>query len=289
MKNGKMDKPHLSKSQIEQYAQCPYKHYWGYKIDGGYRLKDKYKSQALALGSYWDTWMDVVYSGETPEKLKEMELNWEKLDEVTQIRTEVLKEWFIENVDVHPMECQKEVRIPLNDNYDVLGYMDRYTFYEGDPVFIETKMTSRPETYLDINNIEMQMGLYFLSDERLEKAKLEVVYNNTRMKPKKNESIDEFKKRFRREVFSQPEKYFKGWNPRTKKFGIYVYKKELNLDMVVEQVYDVLNAIEKGIIWRNFNNCINQFGKCEFFEVCRNGVDVREDKTLEKKNKEEEK
>lgn len=76
---------------------------------------------------------------------------------------------------------------------------------------------------------------------------------------------------------------------KTKKFSV---KTDLIVDeiptymlnLVLENVDLVKRAIDTGIFPRNFNNCINRYGKkCDYFDLCRNN----DDKDLVKLNKTE--
>jgi len=286
----KTDKKHISISQIGTYTKCP--KMWWYKYIAGYESKTAFTSQPLLMGKYWGMFIECSYTewneGNKSDRLeieKEMADTWESISDQNKCKLNALMEAWDLKIKPLKMECEKKVLIPLNDEYDILGYMDRYKVMKsGEKVFVETKLTSVPDKYLALDIVETQLGVYFCSDEDIKRCKLEII-RTPQQRLKKDENYEDYTARILSEICQDVGKFFIGYNKKQRVCGKVVHKSEINIDRVKEDVYDVLNGLDKKIFFRNTDNCISNFGFCDYYTVCRQGVKLEEDLSLRKRNK----
>ena len=298
----------LSHSSVEAFTSCHYYYYLTRII--GVSVKNEFLGNALKAGKLWDT-IKQVHLGEsisikkviedyqidpmTVAKVRGLYHAYKELgievDEGGELQAKVDlklnvklgKNDFMPTVNIGKEAINlwaiRETQKEQDEHYwefplQVTGFYDRkYPTY-----FCEDKLSSRPENYLDIFQIQSQNGTYFLADPNLEYCIMEVVqFPQLRESKKKETTPEEMYKRVFDDVLSRPSKYFIGWNKETRRYGKKYYRNEFNLEMVrkrYEQIaVDMMSARWTGNFYPDWKRCSNKFPgiPCEMKAICQTG------------------
>ena len=112
--------------------------------------------------------------------------------------------------------------------------------------------------------MQIGMGLALVHGKRIIDEDIYNIIRKTGLKQKTNESIPKFVKRIVEDIKDRPEFYFIRLEVITSKQEIMEFRKEL------------LGLLSDFIAWRNGkaphyknpNNCITKYGRCEYIGVC---------------------
>ena len=279
----------LSNHSVGNFLTCHFLYYL--TAIRGIEKKNPMKSNALKLGALWDAVLGKYYNG---------------IDRSTGQAYDI--PGLIDTYEIPPMEVAKikglyrayrDLEINIDQGYElqasinksisfdkcwredvpvemvVAGFYDRkYPEY-----FVENKLSSKPDYYLDPWWIQSQIGTYFLADESLNHCIMEVV-RVPQLKEKVNKERDTpeaFAERIYQDVLSRPSYYFIGWDNKTHRYGKKYYRSEFNLEElkmrylhIFREIYDA--RIMNGF-YRNDRVCNNILPgiQCEMLEICRHG------------------
>lgn len=159
----------------------------------------------------------------------------------------------------------------------ITGFYDRkYGNY-----FVENKLSSRPEFYLDPYFMASQCGTYFLGDPNLEYVIMEVVLFPQQKKLKgtqkrTEETPNEMYERIYGEILSRPSKYFLGFDKEKKRYGKKYHRSEFDLEAIKQRyqqiVLEILSCQWSGNFYKNEKVCNNILPgiSCSLINICRN-------------------
>jgi len=156
----------------------------------------------------------------------------------------------------------------------VRGFLDR----KYDNYFAENKLSSRPDSYLDVFFIQSQVATYFLADPALEYCVMEVV-RTPMLKITKAEELNEdfkgYENRIYADIVSRPAHYFIGWDKDKRTYGKRFYRSEFNLDEVLHRYKRIFIEIHESLWceswYRNDRACkgIMPGISCDYIGACR--------------------
>lgn len=258
--------PLISHSAANDFAQCKMKYYLS-KVRG-IKLKPQYKSDALKMGSIWDSFLTG-----TPAELT-MQLESNQLADVSRAKVYALMRAAVELIDL--------------DYYGPSRYERQATefYHNGDCVikcimdlkapdhFAEIKLSSKPTNYLRIERITHQVGAYFLAHPAAEYCDMLVTQTPAQRYNESKESIEEYEQRVFSEIMADPAKYFCDYtNGLT--YGRRFYRKEFNLDLV-RKLYanlarDLHLTVKHNLWYTNDYACHNESGACDYYNIKNTG------------------
>lgn len=268
-----MSKTHLSISQLKTFTACPLKWYYGY-IE---RLKKKteYKSQALLMGTWWDTFTNMKYTGENEADIEVMTLcaenmkleNLAKCYALANIADKYIS-W--ENM---PQNVQVELESPLESvRFDKLYGIADGVSPDG-TVGYERKLTSRAENYLTIENVELQIGSYLYISGA--KEWVMQVTQTPALKLGKSESISEYQARCEAEIESNLSKYFAGYNYMSQTYGKTYFRSDFDFGKIMGEIQIIAKVIDfmekNSLYYANTEGC-DRWSGCDYFNICRLGI-----------------
>lgn len=281
------DKPlPLSHSSIQDFMTCPRLFY--YKQVRGIQVKNAHMGMPLKLGKLWDTVLQwylgdktvniqgVVDDYDIPEhgveSIKALYKAYRDLgievEEGGRLQAEV--RLYIENFGKGVWTWERVNNTPAR--LLVRGYYDRK--YDG--YFVENKLSSRPDNYLDIYLIQSQCATYFLADPNLEYCIMEVARTPALNITKREEDdIAAFGERVYNDVMSRPAYYFLGYNKDTHTYGKKFFRNEFDLKDVEGRYRRIFINIRDALIYdsfyRNDRSCKNTFPgqSCDYLGICR--------------------
>ncbi len=271
----------LSFSTVGDFTTCHRLYYL--KAIRGIKVRNSQMSNALKMGRLWDSGLQKLLG-------KEVDLN------------SIVDDYEINNREIAKVKAlyraYKALEIKAEPGYDlqakfnnvfdcyesegfmqkvwVKGFYDRkYPNY-----FVENKLSSRPDNYLDLFFITSQVGTYFLADPSMEYCVMEVVRTPDLKSTGsyKNEDDDAYGERCYQDIISRPSYYFIGYNKTSGTYGKKFYRSEFDLEeirsmyrMVSVEIHDacgfdgfyknvkVCNSVLPGIV-------------CDFQGVCQHNV-----------------
>jgi hypothetical protein len=232
---GSMPVP-LSYSSVGNWMTCPMMYYL--KDIRGITIRPAATSKAIKMGKLWDM---------AKQKLLGTDIDINK----------VVEEYEIDNVEIAKVRA-------LNRAYKTLGIMTEPGFtlqaefgneivaegvYKEYPVpvmikgfydrkyekyFVEDKLSSRPENYLDVFFIQSQVGAYFLADPGLEYCIMEIARTpDLKFTGRfKEESPEDHEERTYQDIISRPSFYFLGYDKDKHTYGKKYYRNEFDLDSI---------------------------------------------------------
>jgi hypothetical protein len=176
---------------------------------------------------------------------------------------------FFYNLDLH--EDNKDA-----DKLVVNGKYDR-KYADG---FVETKLSGRPDFYLDIFFLQSQVGTYFAVDKSLEYCTMEISRTpDLRSTGQyKEESDDNYEERCYQDIISRPSYYFIGYDKNKHTYGKKYYRSEFDLDEVMDRFKHCAREIKEAAVcdgWYKNDRVCNQILpgiQCDMLSVCRHNT-----------------
>ena len=273
------EKPYISQSELKDWLRC--KRLWYWKHLKRVRLKPEHCSRAIKMGCLIDTVMEIKHKSTNRSAFDDtIETYQIEPFEIAKVRaiSKAYKDFIVPRLGC---ACQHETLLPVYVNskigeFNIKGIYDRlYTDH-----FVETKFTSKPEMYLDVFNIQTQVGTYFLLNEDLEYVIMEVILQPSLQPKKANKSnpVDEtpeaYKERCYSDIISRPSHYFKGFDRKTQSFGKKFYRTEFDLKAikdryvaVIQEIYQDKQTMES--CYQSDGHCFMYNSWCEFLLVCK--------------------
>jgi len=225
----------LSQSTVGDFVICPYLYYL--KNIRGIVVKDSQMSAAVKMGKLWDSVLQADM-GDSTISLKQIIDDYE-IPDINIAKVKALFRAYkalgitIETGGVLQAEFDNTIEIPgIYSDYSVAvkikGFFDR----KYDKYFVENKLSSRPDNYLDPFFIQSQVGAYFLSDDKLEYCIMEVarVPDLKSIGKFKDEAPEEHEERCYQDIISRPAFYFLGWDKDSRMYGKKYRRGEFDID-----------------------------------------------------------
>lgn len=256
--------PPMSMSAMKSFLQCPYKYYLHY-IRGISKKNTKLPSP-LKVGSIWDTFMEMQAGGDTPTFAEMVEKYHPTELEIAKIRG-LVKAFKSLNIKICKGETQKQLIIPTSAVNNVNGFMD-ICYPDG---FAEVKLSGRPDFYLEPENISLQLGTYFLSDNKLEYCDM-LITKYPQLRLGKNENYDNYENRVYGTIIGSPSEYFLGFKRDTRTYGRRFFRSEFNLDNIrnsFNQTFRLVRFCQKNGEWLANKLSCHVPAPCEYLDHCR--------------------
>jgi len=143
--------------------------------------------------------------------------------------------------------------------------------------FVENKLSSRPESYLDIFFMSSQIGTYFMADEKLEWCIMEVV-RSPELRVGKNEDAGMFETRIYDDIMARPGRYFIGYDRKTNTYGKKYYRNEFDLVGIKSRYLHIAREIHHCQMfdgwYKNDRACNNMLPgiPCPMLGICRYNI-----------------
>ncbi|MCR4334339.1 MAG: hypothetical protein NUV47_01240 [Patescibacteria group bacterium] len=183
-------------------------------------------------------------------------------------------------------ESQKEFMIRQDGLPQIHGFIDFH--HVSDRFFLKLKTAKKIDDYKQDKfkfQIEDQCGMYFLSNPAYEFCVIlpikipELEYNENK------ETIEQYYNRCLTDITNRPRHYFVNYNYETKKFGIKLYRQEINENELIKLCKWTAQSIQrcaKENYWpMRKGSCFSPI-KCDFYEACSIGISEDRYKKREK-------
>ena len=271
MRSGKL--PMVSHSTISDLMHCPMKVYYTQIL--GVRAKDEGLPTAVKMGKCVDRFLDLRAQG-WPDYSLQAEIDIMAgnlgLDDVSRAKARATMAAFIKiGLTLEPgAQTQPEITTTLR-NGKLVAHLDR--LYPNH--IVESKFTSRPDTYLDLFNISHQVGTYFLSSPSAEYCIMEVI-QVPQQKLTQKETIEQYEQRIYSDIMLRPGHYFKGYEAAAKRFGRKFWRTEFNLADIKLQYENQLDELYWRCMTNNWSELASRIlcdlpTPCWFKPICRTG------------------
>lgn len=188
---------------------------------------------------------------------------------------------------------QKEFTIQQDGLPQIHGFIDFH--HISDRFFLELEITKKIDDYKQDKfkfKIEDQYGMYFLSNPAYEFCVIlpikvpELEYN------KNKETIQQYYDRCLTDITNRPRHYFVNYNYETKRFGVKLYRQEINENELIKlckwTVQSIQRCAKKDYWPMRKGSCFSPI-KCDFYEACSIGISEDRYKKREKKEDKNEK
>lgn len=273
--------PRLSHSGANVWMKC--RRAWMLDYVEGITRRPEFLGVPLKIGSVWDRVMQRAFGlGEwdvsTGLDIIDDLYHFYQLDPKDRAKLRALTR-ALGMLEFRPEKCITDV---WTEQYDeklelhVSGKLDAKPLREGAKYFYEFKLTTRPDWYEDLKNIESQIASYFLFDPSLEFC----VMVNTRVPAlqqrgiKTDEEPDEYEERCFSDICRRPSFYFYHWDGQKKRWGSPFYAREFDMEDVRKRYQhiarEIKDAIRHDALYANPAACLNP-GPCNFIDVCKTG------------------
>lgn len=278
----------LSHSMVQNFLTC---HHLCYLSSlRGIVVRDNMKSPALKMGALWDAVMGKLMGGldketgkpyDIPGIIKKFEIGPREVAKVRALfRAYKMLEiqWNKNGV----VQKKIEIILPFGKVWGdgspveiiISGYFDRW--YES--MFVEMKLTGRPDLYEDVYFIQSQVGTYFLADPNLESVVMEITRTPDLKSTKSHEgeSDEEFEERIYQDILKRPSHYFIGYDNSKHRYGRRYYRKEFNLEEIKSRYIHIFREYWEARHFDGWYKNDKACGAvlpgipCEMIPLCRN-------------------
>lgn len=250
MRAGKL--PMVSHTTVSDLMHCPMAVYYTQVL--GVRARDEHLPTAVKMGKCIDKFLDEYSQIDSHNIAKfgiiksigNMAQSLGLYDDAIARIVAIMRAFLAIGIVIEPgAKTQPEIVTTLR-NGKLAAHLDR--LYPNH--MVESKFTSRPDTYLDVFNISHQVGTYFLSAPEAQYCIMEVI-QVPQQKLGKNETPEQFEQRIYSDIMLRPGSYFKGYQADTKRFGSKKFwRSEFNLADLKLQYENQLDEL----YWRTLNN-----------------------------------
>lgn len=229
----------LSASTVSDFITCPWLYYL--KNIRGVSIKNAQTSKPIKIGKLVDVALQNLITPKSVNVNKVID-DYEIGDfEIGKVRA-IIRAYKTLGIRFEPganLQAKFDMELEIQGLHKdggaggaikIKGFYDRkYANY-----FVEGKVSSRPENYLDIFFIQSQVGAYFLADPSLEYCIMEVIRTpDLRSIGKfKEESPEEHEERTYQDIISRPSFYFIGLDKASGTFGKKFYRNEFDLEEI---------------------------------------------------------
>jgi hypothetical protein len=248
----KAPKKYLSVSRIKLWEECPRK--WAFRY--AYHLDPPDGRPLWAyVGSAFATARAKIDAGQEWEIPDDVE------DEVERIKLGAVMKGYMQ---LPKMVDKSEVRVETLLDGDrglwLLGYLDGIT--ENETTIYEWKFTAMPANW-NILTVHMQGAAYLHAVPKAEMLILALAKKPSRFKPRKGESIEEFKERLESEVLKDHKKWFSFKTFKREEFDVAG-----TIDQMLTHYQDSQDALVTHTFYPNYGACDN-FSGCEWKAYCK--------------------
>ncbi len=233
----------------------------------------------LKMGALWDLYQQYVYQEMDFQLINEL-INEYEIDEFDVAKVSALFKSHKKFIDPdYSCDCQVELQKQIAEDCTVKGIIDR--LYD-DNFFVESKLSSRPMSYLNVWGVTPQVGTYFLLDSNLEYVIMEVA-QTPKLKVKKNENAEEFENRVFKDICTRPSHYFIGLDRDKGAFGKVFLRDDFNIERLKERYKIIVTEIkfleELGAdsFYQQETGCFAYGTACDFLPICENDDYISED------------
>lgn len=290
------NEPIISYPAMRSFLKCEKLYYHAF-VSGDELIE---KSDALNISSYVDSVLsqkEVDTTGGKNNILKELEEGLDQLltkqkDNVWLSKAKAIVEGMnilgitkhIINQDFEP---KKEFLIQRDGLPQIHGFIDFH--HISNRFFLELKTTKKIDDYKQDKfkfKIEDQCGMYFLSNPAYEFCVIlpikipELEYNESK------ETTEQYYNRCLTDITNRPRHYFVNYNYETKKFGIKLYRQEIDENELIKLCKWTAKSIQrcaKENYWpMRKGSCFSPV-KCDFYEACSVGISEDRYKKRDKK------
>lgn len=277
--------PRLSYSSIENWKTC--KRLYMLNNIYGLRLRPKFLSPSLLNGSIMDkvmekAWADGYYDLESSLFIINSHIYTKVISEYDKAKLRALAV-ALDSMGFKPLrsECQKETLFHIVGGHTVMAKMDAVP---DKSFFVEFKYTGYPDRYLEVYNIEDQVGMYFASDPALQFVVMAPIRNpELKIKTTKKKGSDggeeidpdTYYQKTLDDILSRPSHYFPGWNGTKGRWGKIFYRSEFDLIAIEETAQvvaeEITEAAKKGekYFYKKRSSCFQYGRECDYFSICK--------------------
>lgn len=272
----------LSHTGLQTFLTCHHLYYL--KYIRGIETKKGMLSKPLKLGILWDTCLQFLL-GKTDvgmnDIVDEYEIENREIAKVKALYRAVkaldikfdmdcqLQPSFFYNVDLYTDNKDAD-KLTVNGKYD-RKYMDG---------FVETKLSGRPDFYLDLFFLESQVGTYFAVDPALQYCIMEISRTPDLKSTGqfKNETDDDYEERCYQDIISRPSFYFIGYDRDKHTYGKKFFRSEFDVDGVMDRYRHVAREIKEASVcdgwYKNSKVCTQILPgiPCDMLSVCRHNT-----------------
>ena len=273
----KSQTPRLSHSALTDWMDCKRK-YWIRNIKG-IGIKNSAMSPAVKCGALWDVCVGVLLGKEDKTKIPEVIQSYEiEPRDVAKVKA-LYRSWKKLDLNIDfSCKFQAEYVVPFKYRdteieFMVKGIMDR----KYDTWFAETKLSSKPDWYLNLYNITPQVSIYFLLDQAMSYVSMEV----TRLPDLKStgtfsdETDAAYEDRCIKDILKRPAYYFSGYSKDTNTFGKKFYRAEFDLEATLNRLqsvfFEIVQAADLDNYYKNYRSCYSPF-QCDYLNLCQYDV-----------------
>jgi hypothetical protein len=271
----------LSHSGANVWMKC--RRAWMLDYVEGIQRRPAFLGNPLKLGSVWDRVMQHAFSiGEWDMdvglSIIDELYDYYQLDEKDRAKLRALVR-ALAILEFKPEHCRVDV---WTEHFDeqmelhISGKLDAKPIRPDAKYFYEFKLTTRPDWYEDLKNLESQIASYFLFDPSIEF----VVMVNTRVPDLKQRGVktDEdpagYEERVYDDILRRPGHYFYHWDNQKKRWGSPFYAREFDMADLKKRykfiALEIKEAIQRDALYANPAACLNP-GPCNFIDICKTG------------------
>lgn len=264
--NLKRTLPRLSYSGLGNYSKCSQLYYLRDIL--GVRYRPHHVSQALKAGILWDAWL----SGADATKMRQL-IDKHQMSATLVAKVKALTKAAKALGLKLDGKAQLRVSYPIA-GYNVIGYVDRAHEFG----IAEDKLSSRPDFYTKRENIEDQVGTYFMAEPKWEYVDICVVRLpalKTGKGKQSDETANQFTERIYLDIIKRPSYYFLKLNRKTGTYGVRFHRAEFDLEGL-ERIYTYMIAELRQTIKNNSwyprrASCYVPL-VCDYHPICSTGV-----------------
>lgn len=274
--------PRLSHSSINTWLRC--RRRWYIEQIKGIVRRETMMSSSLKMGTIWDRIKQDAFARGSWDVYEGLEIIHDMadalaLDEKDGLKLRALVR-ALGTLEYSPEKCATNVKAtyyynkPLAEMF-VSGKLDAVPL-DNKPYFYEVKLSSRPDWYTEITNIESQVATYFLFDERFDFVVMDItrIPDLRQTKNKTDESDFGYEERTYDDILKRPSHYFIGWNKDKRRWGKPFYRREFDLEDVAKRYRVVAGEIKQAFIddacYANPTACLTPF-ECDYKPICSTG------------------
>ena len=271
------NEPTISYPAIRSFLRCE-KLYYHVFVSGDELIE---KSDALNISSY----VDSVLSEKKVDITGEENTVW--LQKARAIIDAMATLEIINNIVNSQFKSQKEFTIQRDGSPQIHGFIDFH--HISNRFFLKLKVTKKIDDYKQDKfkfKLEDQCGIYFLSNPMYEFCVIlpikipELEYNENK------ETIQQYYNRCLTDITNRPRHYFVNYNYETKKFGIKLYRQEIDENELMKlckwAVQNIQQCAKENYWPMRKGSCFSPI-KCDFYEACSIGISEDRYKKREKK------
>jgi hypothetical protein len=260
--------PSISYSTFSDFVQCRRKHYL--HVVCGLKVRAEHLPEPVKLGCDWDSIIRGKYEPafDPCKEIIPLRLSPEQVAKINALNRA------LRDLEVHInkeglLGCQYKVTTQIL-NTNLVGFVDRA--YED--LIVESKLSTRPEFYLQKENVAYQLGTYFLCNEAWEYAVVEIARVPS-LKMKDGEENEAYEERIYGDIISRPAHYFLGWDRKTRTYGTRFWRSEFDLEEIYSTycyvLHEIRETVERGAWYQN-NLACHVPTPCPYLPIKRSGV-----------------